>query len=181
MKRINNEQILDTIYDLADAAGMRIDRFLAHIEDTFGGNEASLEGLPEEIAKELSEARENKKASRRQERIKKSEAEAEAEIKRFREIFPEISAEDIPDEVWTDVENGATLSHAYALYAITQEQLNRRAEDINSRNRSRGASASSDGSTEPVFTKEQVEKMSGSDIKNNYKGILKAMKNWKFN
>jgi hypothetical protein len=36
------------------------------------------------------------------------------------------------------------------------------------------------GNTEPSFTKEQVERMSGGDVRKNYKSILKAMKSWKF-
>ncbi len=181
MKRINNEHILDTIYDLADAAGMKIDAFLEKIEETFGEPMPSLDGVPEEIAQELYEARESKKAMRKQSRQKKSDEEASAEIKRFRELFPDVAAEDIPEEVWEDVAGGSTLSHAYALYMVGQDSLKRHADEVNARNSVKGAAASSDGSTEPVFTKEQVEKMSGKDVKNNYKGILKAMKNWRYN
>lgn len=160
---------------------MRIDKFLEHIEDTFGDPMPNTDGLPEDVAAELHKARDNKKQMRRQSRIEKSKKETTAEIKRFRELFPDVSSEDIPDEVWEDVANGASLSHAYALYLVSQENLNRHAEDVNTRNSKRGAYASSDGATEPVFTKEQVEKMSEKDIKSNYKGILKAMKNWRFN
>lgn len=181
MKKINNEQILDTVYDLADAAGMRIDAFLEKIEETFGESMPSLEGIPEDIAQELLTARESKKAMRKQSRQQKSEDEASAEIKRFRELFPDVSADDIPEEVWEDVANGSTLSHAYALYTVSQDSLKRYADNVNSRNSVKGAAASSDGSTEPIFTKEQVEKMSGKDVKNNYKGILNAMKNWRYN
>lgn len=181
MKRINNEQILDRIYDLADVRGMRIDDFMAQLEEDYGEKLPSLDGLPEEIAEELNASREIKKEQRRQNRLQKSEAEASEEIKKFREIFPDVSAEDIPDSVWEEVANGASLPHAYALYKVSEDSLNRYAEDINDRNSRRGAKAASDGATEPVFTKELVEKMSGKDVKSNYKGILKAMKNWKFN
>ncbi len=180
MKRINNEQILDTVYDLADAAGLRIDEFIAKLDSEYGEKMPDLEGIPEDIANELYEARESKKQSRKESRIKKREDEASEEIARFRELFPEVDPESIPESVWDDVKNGATLSHAYALYAITEERLNRHAEDVNKRNSARGAAADSQGSTEPVFTKEQVERMSGKDIKSNYKSILKAMKNWRF-
>lgn len=180
MKRINNEQILDIIYDLADMSGMRIDEFIAKLEDTFGEKMPDLDGIPEDIANELYEARESKKQARKESRIKKTESETEKEIVRFRELFPDVNPEDIPDTVWDDVAEGASLSHAYALYAVTQENLNRYAENVNKRNSSRGASADSQGSTEPVFTKELVEKMSNKDIKSNYKGIIKAMKNWRF-
>ncbi len=180
MKRINNEQILDTLYDLADKAGMRIDRFMEQIEETFDTPLPDLEGIPEEIAQELLSARESKKELRRQERLKQNEEEGLAEIRRFRELFPQVAPESIPAEVWQEVGMGTSLSHAYALYLIEQERLNSHADSVNSRNSESGAAVGSDGATEPVYTKEQVEKMSGKDVKSNYKNILKAMKNWKF-
>ena len=180
MKRINNEQILDTLYDLADAAGMRIDEFIAKLEDDYGERLPDLENIPEEIANELIEARETKKRARKETRNKQAESDTEKEIARFRELFPDVKPEDIPESVWEEVRGGATLSHAYALYTVTQDSLTRHANDVNERNSKRGAAADSQGSTEPVFTKELVEKMSGKDIKNNYKGILNAMKNWRF-
>lgn len=181
MKRINNEQILDTVYDLADSAGMRIDEFLEMVEERFGKETPLPEGIPEEIADEIYEARESKKAERRKNRMAKSGEEAAEEIKRFRELFPDVTAENIPDEVWEDVAAGATLAHAYALYSVENELLNKRAAGVNERNSQKSAAASSDGSTEPFFTREQVEKMDSKDIKNNYKGILRAMKSWRFN
>ncbi len=181
MKKINNEQILDTIYDLASAQGMRIDQFLEHIEDTFGDPMPDTEGIPEEIALELQNARNSKKEIRRKDRLEKNRKETAEDIKRFREIFPDVAAEDIPEEVWADVAQGTSLAHAYALYCMNRDMLDRYAQDVNTRNSKRGAFADSKGSTEPVFTKEQVERMSNKDIKSNYKGIIKAMKNWRFN
>ena len=181
MKRINNEEILDRIYDLADQAGMRIDRFLEKIEDTFGEKLPDMEGLPQDVADELHYARESKKEARKQTRLQKDEEAKAADIKKFRELFPEVAADDIPDSVWDEVANGESLVNAYALYLAVQQDLNSYAEGVNSRNAKKSARATSDGSAEPVFTKEMVEKMSGSDIKSNYKGILKAMKNWRFN
>ncbi len=181
LKRINNEQILDTIYDLADGLGLRIDQFLERVEEEFGEQPINTDGLPEEVVNALDEARENKKSQRRQARAQKSSEEMSAEIKKFREIFPDVSADDIPETVWEDVQNGETLSYAYAYHLATSDALNRYADGINQRNSNAGAYASSDGATEPVYTKEQVEKMSGKEIKNNYKNILSAMKNWKFN
>ena len=180
MKKINNEQILDKIYDLADARGMRIDDFMAELEDSFGDVIPNTDGLPEEIVRELEAARENKKEMRKQERMKKSDAENAEEIKRFRSIFPKVSAEEIPESVWEEVASGVGLCHAYALHVATENGINSRAEEVNERNGKMNASALTDGSTEPVFTKELVEKMSDKDIKRNYKGILKAMKNWRF-
>ncbi len=179
MKGINNEQILDTIYDLADSLGLRIDEFLERVEEEFGEQLPSLEGLPESIVQELRDSRESKKELRRQSRIKKSADEKDAEIKRFREIFGNVEAESIPESVWEDVADGASLYHAYALYLVNKDMLDRHAESVNARNAESGAFASSDGATEQSFTKEQVEKMSGKDVKSNYKNIIKAMKSWK--
>ena len=69
MKRINNEQILDRIYDLADEAGLRIDDFMARLEADYGENLPDLEGIPQEIADELLSAREIKKEQKKQDRI----------------------------------------------------------------------------------------------------------------
>jgi len=179
LKRINNEQILDTIYDLADSLGLRIDEFLERVEEEFGEQPIDLNGLSENIIYELNQARDTKKQQRRLAREQKNKEEINADIKRFRAIFPEVPADDIPDSVWEDVQNGASLAHAYALYLIESEQDSARAERINRKNGESGAVAGSDGSLEPVFTKEQVEKMTGRDVKKNYKNILKAMKNWK--
>ena len=134
MQRINNETILDTVYDLADAAGLRIDEFMRRVEETFGSKEASLDGLPEEVAQELIAARESKKQLARDRREKERESANSAEIRSFREIFPDVSADDIPEEVWDDVANGATLSHAYALYAARQSRLDDYAAGVNRRN-----------------------------------------------
>ena len=181
MKRIDNEKILDIIYDLADANGMRIDEFMDSVESQFGGEKTLPDDLPEDIAAELMQAREDKKLKRAADKQSAAEAEMAKDIKTFKELFPETSADDIPDEVWEDVANGISLPYAYALYKAQSEKFNDYAEGVNKRNSDKGAKAYSDGSTEPVFTKEQVEKMSDKDIKKNYKGIISAMKNWRYN
>lgn len=181
MKRIDNEKILDMIYDLADGAGMRIDDFMAKLERDYGVEAPIPEGIPEEIALEIAEARELKKRERADRRKAESDTAAEAEIKLFRELFPDVSSDEIPDEVWEDVENGADLAHAYAFYALKNSSEREYAEGVNRRNSEKGAAAGGDGATEPVYSKEQVERMSGGDVRKNYKSIVRAMKSWKFN
>ncbi len=180
MKKIDNEAILDVIYDLADANGMRIDRFLELIEEEFGAQPIDTDGLPEEVITELENARLSAKEHKKQLREKRDNEEMAKDITRFREIFTDVTAESIPDTVWEEVANGISLAHAYALYEASDKRLNARAEGINARNGNISAMSVQGGATEPAFTKEQVEKMSGRDIRNNYKSILKAMKNWRF-
>ncbi len=180
MKTINNEKILDVIYDLADSNGMRIDRFLELIEEEFGAQPISTEGLPEEIVTELENARLTAKEHKKQLRDQKKGEEMAQDIEKFREFFPDVAADSIPDSVWEEVANGIPLAYAYALYESNEKRINARADDVNARNGSISEMAVLSGNTEPSFTKEQVEKMSGKDVRTNYKSILKAMKNWKF-
>ncbi|MBP5156138.1 MAG: hypothetical protein J6252_06125 [Clostridia bacterium] len=180
MKKINNEQILDMIYDLADAAGMRIGEFMEKLGEEYGVK-ALPDDLPEEIAAELAEARELKKRERDSARKAESDAAAAEEIKRFRELFPNVGADSIPEEVWEDVAAGADLPHAYAFYIIKGEGEKTYADAVNRRNSEKGAAARGDGTAEPVYTKDEVEKMSGGEVRKNYKNIVRAMKNWRFN
>ena len=180
MKTINNEAVLDRIYDLADANGMRIDRFLELVEEEFGTQQINTDGLPEEVITELENARLTAREHKRQLRTQRDNEEMAKDIARFREIFPDVAAEAIPDSVWEEVASGIPLAHAYALYEASDKRLNARAEGINARNGNISAMSVHSGATEPSFTKEQVEKMSGSDVRNNYKSILKAMKSWRF-
>ncbi|MBE6683666.1 MAG: hypothetical protein E7595_05920 [Ruminococcaceae bacterium] len=178
MKTINNEIILDTIYDLADSLGLRVDVFLDRVEEEFA-NVPLAYGLPEEIINELNEARDLKKEKRKRARMEADEEKMTTEISAFCELFPDVTPESIPDSVWEDVAGGATLVHAYALMLVREKALDSIADKVNLRNADLGAGVKNDGSTEPVFTKEQVEKMTSNDIKRNYKSIIRAMKSWK--
>lgn len=178
MNTITNDAILDTVYDLADSLGVRIDVLIDRIVEEFGEQPYPVDGLPDAVVDELNAARESKREQRRSDRMRRRETESHEEIKRFRELFPDVTAEDIPDSVWASVEGGIPLSYAYALYAASNAAASSAAEAVNSRNSDSSPALSGDGATEPVFTKEQVEKMSGKDVKKNYKSILKAMKSW---
>ncbi len=180
MNRINNEQILDIVYDLADANGLRIDEFIDRLDEEFGEQPIDTEGLPENVIAKLDAAKGYRAEQRRAARARKNEESMSEDIKRFREIFPDVSADDIPESVWEEVQNGVSLAHAFALYTLSEENTKRIAESVNRRNGDIGARAESAGPTEPVFTKEQVEKMSNKDVKSNYKNILKAMKGWRY-
>jgi hypothetical protein len=173
MRRINNEIILDTVYDLASEAGLKIGEFLDLLEEEFSPSKFGDIELPEEVVQELKSARAGKKEQKRIE-------EMNEDVKAFRKLFPDTAAEEVPESVWSDVEAGIPLPYAYALYTVESSAMNKRASDINERNERIGAKAAGDSPAEPVFSKEQVERMSGRDVKRNYKNILKAMKGWKY-
>lgn len=177
---ISNDRILDTVYDLADVCGLRIDEFVARLQEEYGDPEFQTEGLPEEIVAELQNARTLRKESRDAKRKSEQESKLHEEIAAFRAQFPDVSAESIPESVWEEVAAGMDLNHAYAYYMVTQQAGGEHAEEVNRSTASRSAAAFSDGATEPSFTREEVERMSDRDVAKNYKNIVRSMGRWKF-
>ena len=183
-KTISNEEILDAVYDMADARGMRIDEFVAAMQADYAEGTPVLpqyaEGeLPAEVVAALESAKSLKRELRDTKRKTDEEAALRAEIAAFREVFPTVAAEEIPEEVWAEVAEGMDLKHAYALYALTGTKSDDRAEEVNREAAERSAAATGDGSTEPSFTREQVEKMSARDVAKNYKDVLRSFRNWR--
>lgn len=177
---ITNDQVLDAVYDLADVCGMRIDEFVSHLQKEYGDPEFETEGLPEDVVAELQNAKELRRESRDSKRRQEKDSALQKEIEAFRAKFPEVKAEDIPDEVWEDVAGGTDLCHAYALYIAEERANGDRAAAVNEDTALRSASAHGEGSTEPSFSREQVEKMSPKEVAKNYKSILRSVNKWKF-
>lgn len=180
-KTITNDEILDAVYDIADARGIRIDEFIQQLQEDYAELPVKYaeDGLPEDVLAELENAKEMRKEMRDTRRKSDEDAKLREDIAAFRELFPEVKAEEIPEEVWAEVAEGMDLRHAYALYMLTGQKSGGHAEEVNREAASRSAAAASDGSTEPSFTPEQVEKMSAKDVAKNYKSVLQSFKNWR--
>lgn len=181
-KSISNDEILDAVYDIADARGMRVDEFVALLQEDYADVTPAqyAEGeLPEEVLAELESARAVKREMRESKRKSDEEASMRAEIEAFRELFPEVKAEEIPEEVWAEVADGTDLRHAYALYILAGQKSGGHAEAVNRDTSARSAAASGDGSTEPSYTPEQVERMSAREVAKNYQNVLRSFKNWR--
>ena len=177
---MTNDKILDTVYDLASACDMRIDEFISHLQEEYGDPSFDTEGLPEDVVAELQNAKALRKESRDNRRMMDAKNKQNEEIAAFCERFPDVRAEQIPASVWEEVAKGTDLIHAYAYYLVTEGKENGRADAVNRENGARSAAAQSDGSTEPSFSREEVERMSQKDVAKNYKNILHSMKKWKF-
>ncbi len=177
---MTNDKILDAVYDLASACDMRIDEFVSLLQEQFGDPEFETEGLPEDVVAELQNAKALRKESRDAKRKAEAQSKQKEEIAAFCERFPDVRAEQIPAPVWEEVASGMDLPHAYAYYLVTEGKANGHADEVNRGNMERSAAAQSDGSTEPSFSREEVERMSQKDVAKNYKNILHSMKKWKF-
>ena len=105
-------------------------------------------------------------------------AEMEEDISRFRTYFPDVAAKDIPEEVWAEVAQGVSLTHAYALYLAAAGYEDAKAQEINRVNSGRSAPVGGEAAEE-ALTKEQVENMSPQAVKKNYNRILSSIKSWR--
>lgn len=123
----------------------------------------------EEMLNTLKADRKNKKA---QDAITK-------DVDEFRKLFPDVTPEDIPEEVWEKVAAGQPLAAAYAIYVCGAESKDRKAVQVNAENERRSAPAGKDADAEQTFTPEQVESMSDESVKKNFKNIIRSIKNWK--
>lgn len=179
-KTKTNEQILDAILDLAEDNGMEIDDYIKKLQaEVETASVSGREGLSEDILAELENAKTLKKQNREAQKQSKKSESIKSEVEKFKTIFPDAAPQDIPESVWEEVANGVSLIHAYALYLVTENKDSLYANEINSENASRATSKTSDGETEPAYTKEQVESMSPKEVSKNYKHILKSISKWK--
>ena len=128
-KPMTNDAILDVIYDIADARGMRIDDFLELLQSDYADSRVAYDDgtLPPEVVEELNSARALRREIRESKRKADEDASLKADIAAFRELFPDVKTDEIPKTVWDEVSGGTDLRHAYALYALTNraEQANR--------------------------------------------------------
>jgi len=176
---LSTRQIADAIYELAAAAAQTVDEFICGLISRFDNEyKGSHEGLPEEVVKELDQARQGRISRYRQERDALAASDMQNDIDEFITHFPKVNPEDIPSVVWEQVANGAKLCYAYALYICDEANGDDYATAANKAAEMRAAPSGApvaDGE----YTPDMVDAMSQKDIKKNYKGILASIKKWK--
>ncbi len=179
-KTFNEKEIINEIYDLAAAEGLDIGDYIALLHSTCDERyNARYDGLPQGVLDELSAAKELRIKQKRNELQQKRDASLKNDIKELLEHFPDISADDIPPEVWQTVISGTALKYAYALYVCDLERQINHADAANADAESRAAAPASKGECDEIYTPEAVESMNRSDIKRNFKDIIASVKRWK--
>ena len=101
------------------------------------------------------------------------------ELDRLWEMFPDVTLEDTPDELWSLVENGETLLGAYCilLAKANMEKEKAQQKDLENASKTLPAVKNAGGSNE-YFTREQVAKMTRDQVRKNYDKIVSSMKHW---
>ena len=106
--------------------------------------------------------------------------ELNKEYSQFRELFPDMSISELPDEVLDSVKGGVPLTAACALYKLRRTVAAAKATAVNESNEKL---SSGDVKKAPVnyLTIEEIREMSPGEVKNNYPLILESLKNQNIN
>lgn len=118
------------------------------------------------------ETSEAKKKLTEEERMKE-------DIQTLRALFPALSSEEIPDEVWQKVSEGESLAASYALYFLKQLKEKERIEAHNRENEKKALPRiKSDKPSEEYYSPETVRQMTPAEVRRHYAAILKSMDSW---
>ena len=99
------------------------------------------------------------------------------EYAEFCDLYPDISTEELPDQVWENVLRGIPLSAAYALAERRRLRTEEKARLLNEKNRSRSCGAVENGSS-GYLSPDEVRAMSRAEVRANYQNILLSMQKW---
>lgn len=102
----------------------------------------------------------------------------EKELELLLSIFPELKADEIPDEVFEGCDNGKGLAAQYALWYVRAQKEKEETEKTNEKNAISAPPEVTAADEEVFFTPEAVKAMSDKDIRRNYKAIMKSMEKW---
>ena len=100
------------------------------------------------------------------------------ELADFRDLFPEVELNAIPESVWDSVKKGTPLIASYALYERRMEAEQARIARINAKNASRSAGIAGKNTASEYFSPDEVRKMSRAEVHANYSKIKESMKKW---
>ncbi len=102
-----------------------------------------------------------------------------ADIALLKDLFPALTAEEIPDEVWEDVKNGQSLAASYALYFLKTVKEQERIEKLNAENEKKASPrVNNDPAEENYYSYETVKNMSPAEVRKHYAEILDSMDSW---
>lgn len=118
-------------------------------------------------------------------RLREALASKDAAVTRMREecdelweLYPGITVEALPDEVWEAVRRGIPVAAAVALSERKKFLTVQRAAAANAENRMRSSGAF-EHAKNSYFSPDEVRSMSVTEVRENYQSILKSMQKWK--
>ena len=100
------------------------------------------------------------------------------ELNEFQEYFPEVEIRSIPNDIWEQVKNGASLSASFALNLRKIEIERKKVRDFNEKNRRMSAGALLQGDGEKFYSPSEVKRMSPAQVRAHYDDIVESMRHW---
>ncbi|MBE6677441.1 MAG: hypothetical protein E7597_01420 [Ruminococcaceae bacterium] len=177
---MTKEQIYEIIEDIAADANTSVEDFLkALVQERAAFFNKKTAAMPKDTAAYVAAARKEALAARTEKRKEAKKAKLKEEIKRFRQLFPNVKSEGIPESVWKDMTNGIPLPYAYALYLAANQEDKSYAESVNAKNSGMAPPPVNADEDEGELTMEQVEAMSPEAIKKSFPKILRSLNKWK--
>jgi hypothetical protein len=146
------------------------------------------QNYPDEVIPELIEAKKIKEQFRTQQEREAQQAKQQTDFQAFVQEYPNVKGEEIPAEVWAEVDKGKSLVDAYAKHEnallksrIAELEGKKQIEQKNTENKmaSTGSvTGNNDGNSTSYFTPEQVDAMSREEVNRNWKSIMDSQKKW---
>ena len=100
------------------------------------------------------------------------------ELSEFRDLFPNVEINAIPESVWDSVKKGTPLVASYALFERKMEAEREKIALINAKNASKSAGIAGINTASEYFSPDEVRKMSRAEVHANYSKIKESMKKW---
>lgn len=110
---------------------------------------------------------------------KTTKANLEKELEILKRLFPELTVEDIPDQVFEECTDGKGLAAYYALFYMTSEMEKEDMRKKNDENHRSAPPEIKESEEDTFFTPEAVRAMSDKDVRRHYKAIMSSMEKWK--
>jgi len=188
-----NHPGLAYLNEIAQVNGVTVDQLVGHWKQQ--NEQAKLDELiqnniPEDVAREIIEGRKFRQQYTQEKMTAEQQRKQRGMYAEFMEKFPEVKPEDVPAEVWQEVNSGKPLVDAYTRHEnqALKNRLAKMEETLQTRQKNDQNAQSSPGSVTGngsvptgYYSKEQVEKMDPKDAAKPevYKAIMDSMKHWK--
>lgn len=173
-----SENVSDEVLEVEEAEELTLDEqdIGEEVKDEPDTTPSSDEDAPIESVESLREEIATLKrliAEREKERERMME-----QLGEFSEVYPEMTLESIPTEVWNSVRGGVPLAAAYALYEKKTSVHAEFAKEVNSRNAERSSGSVGRESDCLYYSPDEVRLMSPKEVKEKYNIIIESMKKW---
>lgn len=138
LQNVQNSSGMQYLLELSQRSGMTIDEMVDYWrgqEEQQQINELVQKNIPPEYAKEMIENRKFREAQKIKEQQSQKEEANQKEYRDFVQAYPDVQAEDIPEDVWSKVNNGVPLKYAYMEYENSQLKEKNKIQETNISNK----------------------------------------------